>query len=110
MHPRPHPAVLFLLLPLFLARMDASALTWAKEKISTEVIEGQQTAVKEAFPLKNSGSHPVTIIGVETSCGCTTATLDKKTYAVGESGEIDVVFDPAERTGLQEKIVTITTD
>jgi hypothetical protein len=36
--------------------------------------------------------------------------LDKKTYAHGESGEIAVVFHPADRIGLQEKYITVTTD
>ncbi len=74
------------------------------------MIEGEQAEVKAAFPFKNSGDHPVTITEAQPSCGCTTAELKKKTYAPGESGEIAVVFHPAERTGLQEKYITVTTD
>jgi hypothetical protein len=110
MHPKAHPIAMFALSLFFLAKLDASSLTWEKEKISTEVIEGQQTEVKAAFAFKNTGDHPVTITGAQPSCGCTTAVLDKKTYAPGESGEIAVDFHPAERTGLQEKHITVTTD
>jgi hypothetical protein len=101
---------LFALTLFFLARLDAGTLVWGIEKISTEVIEGQQKEVKAAFPFKNTGDHPVTITGAQPSCGCTTAALDKKTYAPGESGQIAVVFHPGERTGLQEKYITVTTD
>ncbi len=110
MHPKACPIALFALSLFFLARLVAGTLTWEKETISTEVIEGQQTEVKAAFAFKNTGDHPVTITGAQPSCGCTTAAQDKKTYAPGESGEIAVVFHPAERTGLQEKYITVTTD
>ncbi len=104
MHPKARPIALFALSLFFLARLDASTLTWEKDKISTEVIAGEQTEVKADFAFKNTGDHSVTITGAQPSCGCTTAGLGKKTYAPGESGEIDAVFHPAERTGLQEKI------
>ena len=110
MYLKAHPIALFALSLFFLARLDASLLTWEKEKISTEVIEGEQTEVKAGFRFKNTGDHPVTITGTRPSCGCTTAALDKKTYAPGESGEIAVVFHPADRIGLQEKYITVTTD
>src|SRR5580704_14836752 len=110
MHLRARPMALFALSLLFLPRLGAGALTWGKDRISTEVIQGEQAEVNAAFPFKNNGDHPVTITGVETSCGCTTAGLDKRTYATGESGEIAVVFHPAESTGLQEKYITVTTN
>jgi hypothetical protein len=110
MYLKAHPIALFALSLFCLARLDASTVTWAKDKISTEVIEGEQTEVKASFSFKNTGDHPVTITGARSSCGCTTAALTKSTYAPGESGEIAVVFHPAERTGLQEKYITVTTD
>jgi hypothetical protein len=110
MHPKAHPVALFALSLFCLARLDASSLAWEKDKISTEVIEGQQTEVKASFPFKNTGDHPVTITDARPSCGCTTAALTKNTYAPGESGEIAVVFHPAERTGMQEKTITVTTN
>ena len=110
MYLKARPIALFALSLCFLARLDASSLAWGKDKISTEVIEGEQMEVKAAFPFKNTGDHSVTITGAQSSCGCTTAALDKKTYAPGESGQIAVVFHPADRTGMQEKYITVTTD
>jgi hypothetical protein len=110
MYLKARPIALFALSLCFLARLDASSLAWGQDKISTEVIEGEQMEVKAAFPFKNTGDHSVTITGAQSSCGCTTAALDKKTYAPGESGQIAVVFHPADRTGMQEKYITVTTD
>jgi len=110
MHLKGRPIALFALSLFFLARLDASTLAWGADKIGAEIIEGEQTEVKAAFPFKNTGDHPVTITGVQPSCGCTTAVPDKKTYAPGESGEIAVVFHPGERTGKQGKYITVLTD
>jgi hypothetical protein len=110
MHLRAQPLALFVLSLFFLAKLNAGALTWEKDKIVTEIMKGDQTEVKAAFPFKNTSDHPVTITSVETSCGCTTAGLDKKTYAAGEGGVIAVVFNAADRTGLEQKYITVTTD
>jgi hypothetical protein len=47
---------------------------------------------------------------VASSCGCTTAALRKKTYAVGERDSIKVDFESGSRIGFQEKVVTLKTD
>jgi hypothetical protein len=99
-----------LLLPLLLAKLHAGPLTWTNDKISTGILEGQPADVKATFLFKNTSGHSVAVKSVETSCGCTTVGLKKKTYAAGESGEIDAVFHPGGRTGLQEKYITVTTD
>jgi len=110
MYLKVRPIVLFALSLFLLARLEAGSLVWGKDRISTEIVKGEQTEVKAAFSFKNTGDHPVTITGAQPSCGCTTAVPDKKTYAPGESGEIAVVFHPADRTGLQEKTIAVTTD
>jgi hypothetical protein len=66
--------------------------------------------VQTRFAFRNSGSAPVTIKKISTSCGCTTAKLDKKTYAPGESGEIEAKFTFSGRTGPQRKIITVVSD
>ncbi|MGA8655948.1 MAG: DUF1573 domain-containing protein [Chthoniobacterales bacterium] len=61
------------------------------------------------FRFTNIGTMPVTINEVRTSCGCTTAALEKKLYHPGESGEIDATFTIAGLTGHQEKSIFVTT-
>ncbi|HEX4084654.1 MAG TPA: DUF1573 domain-containing protein [Chthoniobacteraceae bacterium] len=63
--------------------------------------------VKGQFAFANDGNQPVTIDSVETGCGCTSATLAKKTYQPGEKGTIDVVFHIGERTGYQDKPIRV---
>ena len=47
---------------------------------------------------------------MHTSCGCTTAALAKNDVAPGEKGEIVATLKTGDRTGLQQKTVTVDTD
>jgi hypothetical protein len=67
-------------------------------------------AVTAKYRFTNAGTSPVAIVDVRPSCGCTTATLAKKTYGPGESGEIDAKMDFAGHTGHQEKWIYVTTN
>ena len=67
----------------------------------------QDKFVEAKFTFKNTGSTPVTIEKVRTSCGCTTADLPKKTYAPGEQGELAVKFSFGGRVGAQRKLVRV---
>lgn len=62
------------------------------------------------FHFTNSGETPVTIKDIQTSCGCTTAELAKRTYAPGESGEIAATYTVGNAKGRQRKIINVTTD
>ena len=62
------------------------------------------------YPFKNTGKKPITITNVRTCCDCTTAKLEKKTYAPGESGKLQIIFKTENKNGIQEKHAVITTD
>jgi hypothetical protein len=62
------------------------------------------------YAFQNTGSTPVTIKTLRSSCGCTTAHLDKKNYAPGENGEVLLHFVFGDRKGPLRKTVTVTTD
>ncbi|MES2308386.1 MAG: DUF1573 domain-containing protein [Verrucomicrobiota bacterium] len=62
------------------------------------------------YPFKNTGNQPVTIQDIRTCCECTSAKLEKKIYAPGESGKVTLVFKTVGKTGIQEKHAVITTD
>ena len=91
-----------------------SAAAQAELKWERPIQEFQRTPedkfVEARFAFKNTGKSPVTIRNTRTSCGCTTAKLEKKTYAPGESGEIVARFDFGGRKGYQRKTVTVYTD
>jgi len=61
------------------------------------------------YKFTNTGTTPVKIENVRTSCGCTTAALQKKEYAPGESGEIETRFTFSGRTGRQQKAIMVQT-
>ncbi|MEO8354070.1 MAG: DUF1573 domain-containing protein, partial [Chthoniobacteraceae bacterium] len=69
----------------------------------------EDKSVEAKFSFTNTGSESVEIRRVKTSCGCTTAKLDRKVYAPGESGEITATFTFRGRRGPQRKIIWVTT-
>jgi hypothetical protein len=69
----------------------------------------QDKEVVAKYKFTNSGHTPIKIENVRTSCGCTTAGLNKNYYAPGESGEIEAKFTFSGRTGKQEKAITVDT-
>jgi hypothetical protein len=78
-----------------------------QQKLSVKLGDKSVTA---KYRFTNEGTSPVTIVDVRPSCGCTTSTLAKKTYAPGESGEIDAKMNFAGHTGHQEKWIYVTTN
>ena len=67
----------------------------------------EDRAVEAHFTFQNTGSAPVTIRSLRSSCGCTTARLEKKTYAPGERGEVVARFAFGDRKGLQRKTIAV---
>ncbi len=60
------------------------------------------------FKFTNKGSSTLTIERVQTSCGCTGATVgEQKDYKKNESGEIKVNFSTQGREGHQEKTIVV---
>jgi Protein of unknown function (DUF1573) len=84
-------------------------LKWDQPQQKLPVKPGEKT-VTAKYRFTNSSTSPVTIVDVRPSCGCTTATLTQKTYAPGESGEIDAKLNFAGHSGHQEKWIYVTTN
>jgi hypothetical protein len=91
------------------ASQARAELLWQSVRVEGTAAADQKI-YHASFPFRNVGAYPVAIAEVRTSCGCTTATLDKKTFAPGEQGRIEVNFDLGERIGRQEKEVQILSD
>src|ERR1700686_4934294 len=62
------------------------------------------------FRFTNIGTTSLKITDLHPSRGCTTAFLEKKEYAPGESGEIEAKFKFDGRVGHHEKWIVVTTD
>lgn len=63
--------------------------------------------VSGVYRFQNTGSENVKIRKVRTSCGCTTAKLDKLVYAPGEKGEIATTFRFGFAKGKLRKLLSV---
>lgn len=57
-------------------------------------IRKQNGAVNTDFVITNTGSDPLIIGDIVTSCGCTTAMISEKTIAPGKTATLTAAFDP----------------
>ncbi|MCE9520295.1 MAG: DUF1573 domain-containing protein [Verrucomicrobia bacterium] len=72
-------------------------------KPEDEVVEGD-------FTFTNKSDKPIRITGLESSCSCLEATLDKPVYEPGEKGKGHAKFKVSSFTGKHEKVLHIYTD
>lgn len=70
------------------------------------LIDGEK--VSYSFRFTNTGDAPLIISNAKGSCGCTVPNWPKNPIAPGETGNIDVTFNSAGRSGKQTKTVTLT--
>jgi len=73
---------------------------------SQDLGEVPQKPLELTYTVRNEGGSPLRIGKVSTSCGCTTATVERDTIPPGESTELRVVFDPVEHN-LYGKLLRI---
>jgi len=85
-----------------------SPLTWQRTEIELAAPPLAEK-IEADFVFTNSGTQPVSIAEVHSSCGCTVPELEKRTFAPGESGRLRAVFTFGDRTGQQEKTITVAT-
>ncbi len=66
--------------------------------------------IESTFTFTNTGSKPIQVTGLESSCSCLEATLDKAVYQPGEKGTGKAKFKVSSFTGKNEKFLHIYTD
>lgn len=84
-------------------------LTWQKTEVELHPGPTDKQAIG-TFAFENKTDKPVRILSVHTSCGCTTAGKTKDVVAPGEKSEITATFNIGDRTGVQQKQITVQTD
>lgn len=62
------------------------------------------------FKFTNTGAVPLVLSNVRASCGCTTPKWTREPVPPGESGSIDVSYNPKNRPGSFNKSVTVTSN
>jgi hypothetical protein len=83
-----------------------NALAWQETIIEVDAEIGQKE-VNAYYPFTNTSSATITITKTSASCGCTIPSLEKDTYAPGESGKLLATFDIGSRVGKQHKEITV---
>ncbi|UKT64793.1 DUF1573 domain-containing protein [Pedobacter mucosus] len=73
-----------------------------------KIMQGEK--VQHDFKLKNNGKSPLIILNATATCGCTIPETPKAPIMPGKSGVIKVVFNSEGKSGLQDKVVTITSN
>jgi len=86
-----------------------AGLTWKQQSVTLQAEPGIER-LKADFAFENTGDTSITIESLTAECNCTTAQLDKATYAPGETGVVSMVFEPGDRRGPQIKQVVVATD
>lgn len=67
----------------------------------------QGEKAEHVFAFENSGTEPLILSNVNTTCGCTATNWPRDPIAPGGTGEIKVVFNSAGKMGTQTKVVTV---
>ncbi|MES2418735.1 MAG: DUF1573 domain-containing protein [Bacteroidota bacterium] len=88
---------------------DAPVIKFEKELYDFGVItEGEK--VHYDFKFKNTGKTPLIITDASATCGCTKPEYPTKPVKPGEEGVIKVVFNSLGKAGIQDKVVTLTSN
>jgi hypothetical protein len=80
---------------------------------STEYNFGKITSgevVTYSFEFTNTGKGDLIISNATASCGCTVPDYPRHPIKPGETAKIDVKFDSNGKSGMQDKMVTLTTN
>ncbi|MBC7915209.1 MAG: DUF1573 domain-containing protein [Pyrinomonadaceae bacterium] len=88
---------------------DAPILQFDKDNYDFGKIKQGEKAAHE-YKFTNTGKTPLIITDATATCGCTIPEYPKEPVAPGQSGVIKVVFDSANKSGMQHKVVTITSN
>ncbi len=106
---KPTKPLLMVAVSLFLGARANAQLKW--EQMETELHPTFSDTVAVAhFKYENAGKTPIHFNAVRTSCGCTAAKPAKDDVAPGEKGEITATLQIGDRTGVQQKTVTVETN
>jgi len=70
-----------------------------------DISQGEKVSKK--FVFRNTGTEPLMILNVQTTCGCTASDWPKSPLAPGDSSSIQVTFNSAKKQGRINKIITV---
>ncbi len=87
---------------------DANIQFTEKQHDFGDIKQGETVTWK--FRFSNSGTEPLMLLNVQTTCGCTASEWPKMPVPPGDSADIKVRFNTAKKVGRQNKIITVYTN
>ncbi|MFC3562736.1 DUF1573 domain-containing protein [Pedobacter jamesrossensis] len=91
------------------APANAAVITFERDIFDFEKItEGE--SVTHEFKFKNTGKSPLIVSNATATCGCTIPETPKEPILPGKEAVIKVVFNSTGKMGMQDKVVTITSN
>lgn len=91
------------------AQNNTAKITFLEEKYDFGTIEESNGQVTHSFKFVNTGTDSIRLTSVRASCGCTTPYWLKSALSPGDTGKIEVAFNPLNRPGKFAKTVTVRT-
>lgn len=70
-----------------------------------DIVQGDKVAY--TFKFKNTGTEPLILKNVMTTCGCTATNWPREPIAPGQEKEIAATFNSAGKMGKQNKVITV---
>jgi len=70
-----------------------------------DIVQGDK--VEHVFELENTGSEPLILTDVKTTCGCTAPEWPREPIAPGQKASLKVVFNSTGKIGTQNKVITV---
>src|SRR5579885_3535602 len=98
----------FGLIIIFIPTVLQAALQWDTRAVVLQ-LKADQSTVDVAFPFKNTGKNPVSILKVEPSCPCMSANKVTGIYQAGESGVLKVRYHVGAKLGTVVEGITVHT-
>jgi hypothetical protein len=91
------------------AQNNTAKITFIEESHDFGTIEEASGMAKHIFKFVNTGEDSIKLTSVRASCGCTTPYWVKSALMPGDTGNIEVAYNPLNRPGNFSKTVTIRT-
>lgn len=90
------------------AQQQGASLSFAKTEHNFGEIKEDGGKVHYDFQFTNTGSEPIIIQNVKSSCGCTTPKYPREPIMPGQKSKIQVTYNPMNRPSKFKKNITIT--
>lgn len=80
---------------------------WIETEHNFGAFDEEDGKVATVFQCINTGNEPISMDHVSSSCGCTVPTYSHKPINPGDTAEVTVIYNPANRPGRFNKILKV---